>query len=289
MPSRKKIEDLILKLTPRLAAHQKKVADFFIEHLDLVALLPIQEVARKAGVSEATIVRFAKLLGFKGYKELKEILSATLQDQLSPTAQFQKAVADQGPSTDLLTLSSRNVISNIQNTVQSIDPKMFDQVVDSIISAERIYCLGLEISSHLAQLMTFLLRLYSYDAQYISLDYFRYREQIAYMTSQDLLIAFSFSPYSRETVEALATAKERRIRSIAFTDKKIAPIRSFASYCLQIKTDNIMFSNSLGAVVTVINAIINELNFKDRERTLNALNIIEQSMKDKRYFVTSEA
>jgi DNA-binding MurR/RpiR family transcriptional regulator len=47
-----------------------------------------------------------------------------------------------------------------------------------------------------------------------------------------------------------------------------------------------MFSNSLGAVVTVINAIIIELNFRDKERTLNALKIIEENIKDERYFIS---
>jgi DNA-binding MurR/RpiR family transcriptional regulator len=285
--SYKQIENRIYQSLPHLASHQKKVADFMLEHMDLVALLPIQQVAKKAAVSEATIVRFAQLLGYKGYKELKETLSSTLQQHLTPTAQFHMAVAEKEKSPDTLKLAAQNVISNIHDTVQSIDPVVLSKVVAAIMSAQRVYCIGLEISSHLAQLMTFLLRLYSYNAQYLSMDYFRYPEQIAYMTKKDLLIGFSFSPYSRETIEAFALAKKRQISTIAFTDKKTAPIRHTATFCLQIKTDNLMFSNSLGAVVTVINAIINELNFKDKERTLRALEIIEDSIQDQRYFMTT--
>lgn len=285
----KKIEEQIYTLLPQLAGHQKKVANFFLEHLDLVALLPIQEVAHKAGASEATIVRFAQLLGFRGYKELKTTLSSHLKDQISPTARFRIAVAEKEKSPDVLKLASQNVIFNIQDTIKSVDPMVFDQAVDGIINAQRIYCLGLEISSHLAQLMTFLLRQYSYDAQYISMDYFRYHEQIAYMGPNDLIIAFSFSPYSRETVDALDMAKKHGISSVVFTDKKSAPARLSATYCFQIKTDNIMFSNSLGAVVTVINAMITELNFKDKDRTLRALEIIEDSIKNDAYFINPTA
>jgi len=286
-PVRKNIEDRIVRSLPQLAQNQKKAAVFILEHMDVVALLPINQVALKAGVSEATIVRFAQVLGFSGYKELKETLSTSLQNQLSPMARFRLAMAENETSPDVLTLASQNVITNIQDTIQSVDPQVFSRAVDRIIAAKRIYCLGLEISSHLAQLMTFLLRLYSYDAQYLSFDYFQYLEQIAYMTDRDLLIGFSFSPYSRETIDALSLAKKRKIDSILFTDKKSAPARRWASLCFQIKTDNIMFSNSLGAIVTVINAIIIELNFKDKERTLTALANIENSIKDARYFVTS--
>ncbi len=286
MKKRKAIESAILELVPSLPANQKKVADFFLEHIDLVALLPIKDVAKQAGVSEASIVRFAQLLGYKGYKELKDELSTTLKNQLSPTEYHQLAITEKQKTPDIFKLVAHNVIINIDDTIKSIEIKTFSNAVDSIIGAQRIYCLGIELSHHLSRLMTFLLRQYSYDANYLSTDFLKYREQIAYMTANDLLIAFSFSPYSRETVEAIAFARERGIPSIAFTDKKTSPIREFATYCLQIKTDNIMFSNSLGAVVTVINAIIIELNFRDKERTLNALKIIEENIKDERYFIS---
>jgi len=286
MEQRKAIESAILELVPSLPANQKKVADFFLEHIDLVALLPIKDVAQKAAVSEASIVRFAQLLGYKGYKELKDELSTTLKNQLSPTEHYQLAITEKEKTPDIFKLVAHNVITNITDTIKSIDINIFSNVVDSIIAAQRIYCLGMELSHQLSRLMTFLLRTYSYDAHYLSVDFLQYREQIAYMTPSDLLIAFSFSPYSRETVEAISFAKARGINSIAFTDKKTAPIRDFATFSLQIKTDNIMFSNSLGAIVTVINAIIIELNFRDKERTLNALKIIEENIKDERYFIS---
>ena len=286
MKKRKAIESAILELVPSLAANQKKVADVFLDNIELVALLPIKDVAKQAAVSEASIVRFAQLLGYRGYKELKDELSTSLKNQLSPTEYYQLAITEKEKTPDIFKLVAHNVITNIDDTIKSIDFKTFSNAVDSIIAAQRINCLGIELSHHLSRLMTFLLRQYSYDARYLSTDFLKYREQIAYLTPKDLLIAFSFSPYSRETVEAIAFARERGIPSIAFTDKKTSPIREFATYCLQIKTDNIMFSNSLGAVVTVINAIIIELNFRDKERTLNALKIIEENIKDERYFIS---
>jgi len=286
METRKAIEHSILELVPSLPANQKKVADFLLENLELVALLPIKDVAEKAEVSEASIVRFAQLLGYSGYKELKDELSTTLKNQLSPIEHYHLAITEKQKTPDIFKLVAHNVITNINDTIKSIDFNTFSNAVDSIIAAQRINCIGIELSHHLSRLMTFLLRQYSYDAHYLSTDFLKYREQIAYMTPNDLLIAFSFSPYSRETVEGVAFARDRGIPSIAFTDKKTSPIREFATYTLQIKTDNIMFSNSLGAVVTVINAIIIELNFRDKERTLNALKIIEENIKDERYFIS---
>ncbi len=103
MKTRKAIETSILNLVPSLPPNQKKVADFFLEHIDLVALLPIRDVAQKAAVSEASIVRFAQLLGYKGYKELKDELSTTLRKQLSPTEHYQLAITESTTPSNLST------------------------------------------------------------------------------------------------------------------------------------------------------------------------------------------
>jgi len=286
MVNTKAFEERIYAVLPSLPANQKNVANFFLEHKDFLALIPIQDVAREASVSKASVVRFARSLGFRGYKELKENLSESLKNRLSPTEQYRMAASEMEKTPDVLKLVVNNVTDNIHATIKSLDYRTFSNAVDAIIAAQHIYCFGLELSSHLSRLMTFLLRLYSYDAHALSMDTARFQEQIAFFTPRDLVIAFSFSPYSRETVEAVYFAKDKGIPSIAFTDTKIAPIRGCATYCIQIKTDNIMFSNSLGAVAVVINAIITELNFRDKERTLRALQIIEESIKDDRYFIT---
>ncbi len=286
MKKRKELEELIYSIVHSLPPNQKKVADFFLENIDLVALLPIKDIALKANVSEASIVRFAQSLGYKGFKELKAVLSTTLKNKLSPTEYYQFAVTEKEKTPDIITLVANNVITNINDTLKSINYHEFSNVVDRIMKARQIYCLGLEISYQFASMLTFLLRLYGYDAHTLSLNFLHYQEQIAFLTEDDLLVAFSFSPYSRPTIEAVSYASERKIPVIAFTDKKIAPVNKYSTHCLQIKTDNIMFTNSLGAVAVVINAIITELNLQDKERTLHALEIIEKNINDSRYFIT---
>ncbi len=286
MPNQKEFENRIIQALPQLPNNQKEIANFFLEHKDIAALLSIHEVAKRVNVSEATIVRFAQSLGYKGYKELKSRLSVSLENRISPVEKYQQAITQKDSTPDVLHLVAQNVAENINDTIHSIDPQQFSNAIDSIINANSIYCMGLELSYHFALILTYMLRMYAYDAHHFNPGILKFKERVAYLKKDDLLIAFSFSPYSRETIEAVEYAQERGIHVIAFTDTKIAPIRKHASHCIQIKTDNIMFTNSLGAVTVVLNAIITELNFRDSERTLHALKIIEENIKDDRYFIT---
>ena len=54
-----------------LSRAERKVADFLIDNPDDILPLYITELADRCGASEATIVRFAKKLGFDGYQQLK--------------------------------------------------------------------------------------------------------------------------------------------------------------------------------------------------------------------------
>ncbi len=279
------VKDLIYERLPELPSNQRKTAEFFLNNIHMVALLPISEVAQKANVSEASIVRFSKGLGFKGYRELKQKLSSTLKTQLSPTEKFQFASAEKQKRPDTLKRVSQNAIQNIQDTIDGLDRDMFYQLVDQIMNADHIYCMGMELSFQLSQMMTFLLQLYSYNAHTLSANFFHFSEQIASLTPKDLLIAFSFSPYSRETVETMDLAKQKGIPTLAFTDKRTSPIHMHADTCIHIQTENILFSNTLAAITVILNAIITELNFRDSDRILGALKTIESTIQDSRYYI----
>ncbi len=283
-----KIENLIKSMVPSLTGNQRKVAEFFLGNLNVVALLPIKTIALQANVSEASIVRFAQTLGYQGYKELKNELSASLQTQLSPSQKYQATLDGLENTSEALNRVTKNALSNINATIHDLEPQTLAEIADRIIKARRIYCFGVEISSIFARLLTFLLRLYTYESHHLSLDFLPFQEQIATLSKQDLLVAFSFSPYSRETIETLSLADRLNIPSIVFTDRRTAPATQFANIAVFIQTDNIMFSNSLSAVAVVINAIITELNIRDRTRTLEALNLIENTIEDERYFIKPE-
>ena len=54
-----------------LPAQQQAAASFFLDHLKDVPFLSVPELARRARVSEATIVRLAQRLGYSGFSDLK--------------------------------------------------------------------------------------------------------------------------------------------------------------------------------------------------------------------------
>jgi DNA-binding MurR/RpiR family transcriptional regulator len=278
------IQQKIINNLPRYSKNQKILANFILENLQTIPLLSVNQVARQTGVSTATIVRFARLLDFDGYLEFKQELTEILKEQLSPLEKYKSTLSHKDEYQNTLGKVVETVIDNIQFSVKNNDLEEFKHITSHIIGAENIYCIGMGISHYLAELMAYLLKLYVKRAFAMSNDSPSFPEQIILMTPKDLLITFSFPPYSRPTVEAAILAKKSGIPVISFTDIKTAPVVEFSDHFLVAKTDNILFTNSLGAISVLMNALVTELALRQDKQVLEGLQKIERFVNDRRYY-----
>ena len=76
------ILQVISNKIPGLAESQQTLGAYILEHYREVANLSALDLGKKAGVSDATVVRFAKAIGFSSYAELKKELYSTVLLQL---------------------------------------------------------------------------------------------------------------------------------------------------------------------------------------------------------------
>lgn len=101
-------------------------------------------------------------------------------------------------------------IKNINETIQLINKHTFDAVIDLILQSERVFTMGLGISFLLSQILAYQLTQVGVDANFFRNDTSSFYDQILFATNRDTIIAFSFPPYSVDTIEAAKFAKERK-------------------------------------------------------------------------------
>jgi DNA-binding MurR/RpiR family transcriptional regulator len=278
------IQKMIMKKLPEYSKNQRLLANFILENLQTAPLLSVGQLAQKAGVSSATVVRFSRVLGFRGYLEFRSHLMELLKEKLSPVEKFKATLSKKDEYHDSLHKIAHQVVQNIDLSLQNNTLYDFKHIVTHFREAENIYCLGLGISRFLAEIMAYQLMLYLKKAYAMSGDSLSFTEQTVLLNPKDLLITFSFPPYSRQTVEAAKLAQQMDIPVVSFTDKKTAPIAEFSQHILIAKTDNILFTNSLGAISMLMNALITEIALTENQRVLAGLEKIEKYFNDPRYF-----
>jgi DNA-binding MurR/RpiR family transcriptional regulator len=272
------IKEKIRKRYSTLPKNQKKIADFIVENFDRVPFLNVQEMAASTSSSVASIVRFAQRTGFEGFKELQEEIGASLQDRLQHPEVF-TIPSGKAEKDDILTLIAQQDVKNINTTLQLIERSVFDRSIKTILKARHVHTAGLGISYLLAEVLSYQLNQVGVASSPLRQGSTNFAEQVLYFQPNDVLIVFSFQPYSQETIDAARIAFEKGIKVIAITNKENAPATFYADSSLLVKSENMLYTNSFAAISVLINAISTQCAMKDKARAETMLAELDAIMK----------
>ena len=126
-----KIKTALLNLKPS----EKKIANYILKHPEEISDLPIAELAQKCGTSDASVVRFSRSLGYKGYQDLKIKISS---DIAFKSGKIQGVVNTDDDLNTVITKISKNNMLAIENTMDVIDRQEVDRAVNALINAGKI-------------------------------------------------------------------------------------------------------------------------------------------------------
>lgn len=264
--------------------NQQIVGEYIINNLDEIPFLNIQELSQATNVSVASIVRFAQAIGFSGFNELRAEIASSLKSQLNNKEIF-PLFEKHKTKEDLLTEVANVDITNINSTLNLIDRKVFDDVIESINSADRVFTAGLGISYLLAEILAYQLTQVGIDSSTFKHTHTLFHEQVLFMKPKDLLIVFSFPPYSKETVDVAQFASKRGFDVIAVTNMHASPVTFFTKANLIVKSDNMLFTNSFAAISVLINAIATASAVRKRSRANKILKETEKIMVDQNQII----
>ncbi len=246
-----------------LSKGHRRIAEYIAQHYDKAVFMTAAALGENCGVSESTVVRFAMAMGYEGYPELREALSSLVRQRLTSEQRF--AIASGIEQQDVLQTVLRNDEQNIRKTVEDISQTEFDDVVERLLNARRIYVMGLRSAAPLAQFMYHYLHQIMDDVVLVSNTTGDVFEEIARIGETDVLVGISFPRYSTRTVECMRFARQNGAQVVGLTDGDMSPLREAADVCLCASTDMASFVDSLAAPLSVINALVVSVGLHRRE------------------------
>jgi DNA-binding MurR/RpiR family transcriptional regulator len=262
------IRDTILRHAAELPRQQRLIADYILDHTTAIPFVSVPDLARRAGVSEATVVRFAQRLGYSGFTELKMAVVDVIEQGLEGS---EAELSDDEPTESVLDAVASLEVNNIRRTVGGLDQEVFGRAARAVAQAEHVYACGVGISSFLVDLLCYALRQIGIRAVALTGRGTSPREPVVLMTEGDLVIGVSLPPYSRQTLDVMEAAAERGVGILAVTDRISAPAARMTDLVLVVKSDNLMFTNAVAAVGVLANALAAQAATVNRERALHAI------------------
>ncbi len=251
------MEDSIISLT-RIKQHyhllsnsEKKIADYILENFKNFKSITAQSLADDTKTSPATIVRFCRAIGFKGFVDFKMFLE---NEFISPSANWLQV----SPEESMAMIKQKSFAFNrgsMDETLSIIDDNELEKTVDLIQSASQIIIIGEGGSGSSARA--------AYDAflqigircDYIEDPFFQFLA-ISNMDKNGIVLGFSHSGMSRNVYESMKLAYERDITTIGFVGITGSPLTKYLHIVLFTGVSNHpFFSDTLSARICELNVV----------------------------------
>lgn len=254
---------------------QRAIARYMLEHYDKAAYMTALKLGSEVNVSESTVVRFAIELGFDGYPALQKSLRELIRTRLT-TLQRIEIANDRIGDGDILDKVVNFDIEKMKITLDCINRDDFNRAVDTVISARRIYIMGVRSSASLAQFMNFYFTMMFDDVKLVNTQSrSEIFEQLFRIGPDDVIIGISFPRYSKRIVNAMEFAKSRGAKTIALTDSNDSPIAEISDCVLTARSDMASFVDSLVAPLSIINAMTVAVGRKKEKELMGVFNELE--------------
>ena len=199
-----------------LTAAEKKTADFIMANRGQSQYLSIAELANYSGVAEATVSRFCRRLGYKGYNAFRLAL-ANASSSLAPEAGLLSGPVE---STDSFEEMCQKLYSADQTamyrTLELIREETIRQAADMLHAAHRVVCMGQGGSMLLAQDACHLFSTVSGKFSAVADSHTQIMTAVN-MDEHDLILFFSFSGATKELIDTMQTARARGVKTMLVT------------------------------------------------------------------------
>ncbi|MDH4265653.1 MAG: MurR/RpiR family transcriptional regulator [Deltaproteobacteria bacterium] len=261
---------------PSLSKQQKKVADFFLTQGAEAAFLSVAELAHQVRTSQATVVRFSRVIGFKGYPDLQRELQNWIRQKISPSRVLQNLMI-KAPEENVYRRIFQIDRQNLDETEEANPQEKLDRAVREIIQAKRIGFIGFRTSQAMAYLLYFFIGRVRKNCELLD-DGGNLTNQLMYYGAKDLLLAISFPRYSRLTLEILKYGKKMGCKIIVITDNPVSPVGQMADVILLSERKSATYFNSLASAVTLVNCLVAGVSLKSKHslKTLESFDQIDK-------------
>lgn len=263
---------------PTFRPAERRLADEILNDPERVVHLSITELACQANVSDATIVKFCKRLGYKGFQEFKILLAQNVVVKQPPVYGQVEANDEVGTIKEKIFQAN---ITALQDTVQVLSNKALEATVQMITKAGEIHFYGMGASGIVAldaeqKFSRIGLRSNAFVDGHMQVT------RASLLRPGDVAIGLSYSGKTREIVKALQTATSAGASTIAITNYSTSAVAGVADLILLTAShENILRSGAISSRIvqlSVIDALFIAVSLVDFEQSKKSLEKTKQAI-----------
>jgi DNA-binding MurR/RpiR family transcriptional regulator len=269
---RQRLEDHL----PSLTKSQQRIASYLLANYDEAAFLPAADMAERLDLSEATMSRFAKAIGYEGFRDLRRCLEGLFRAEATPASRLQQKLGELASSQGhVLTKVLAMEVQYLTEASQSVDPADFDDAVKILLSGRRVFVFASGPSGILADLAEWRLRRLGILTISMTESGRHLLEKLQLLQAGDVVLVAGFHHVQPELIAVLDHAQATGCRSILLTDTLGPALREKPDVILAARRGPVSTFHSLTVPMSILNALILAVAMARPDGSLAALNRLQ--------------
>ncbi len=279
------VDDQLRSALPDMTRAERQLATHILSHYPVAALGSITQLARASQVSTPTVVRLAQKLGYKGYPDLQSSMRGEVEAMLVTPLTKHDSRAAGVPDMHILNRFAEAVVSNMQATLNQIDPAEFDQAVALLADPRRrVFALGGRITHATADYFASLMAAVRPGVTLLSDNAATWPPVLLDMVSGDVLLVFDIRRYENAVLLVAEMAREQGVEIILITDRWLSPAAAHAShtFCCHIEAPSAWDSNVV--LMVLVETLLAAVQDRTWGQTAERMQRLEQLYARTRFF-----
>ena len=269
---------------------EQRAADYILGHLEEARELPLDQLAKRARVSQPTVLRMVRALGFGGYRDFRYQLVLELARNLSEADLTTRPLYGYTlrPGERLEDIPGNMVAMAermLEETLKNFSIRTYKKIVEVLRGARLIDIYSVENSEVTDQDFLAKLLYLGFSCRHFS-DHYYQRISAGSLTDQNVAVGISYSGSSRDTVDVMRTAKKAGATTIVLTNFKDSPISRYADYLICTSQDQFFYGDSIfsrTSQLLIVDMIYMGIIASDYDRYAKRLDSCEKVVREKAY------
>ncbi|WP_157944709.1 MurR/RpiR family transcriptional regulator [Mangrovicella endophytica] len=248
----------------RLTPAQRRIAQCMVEHSAGLGFLSSMELAKLANVSQPSVTRFAMVLGFEGYLEMRRFLRSGLSGEAAAPADVE---------TNRYQAAALSEASNLTELAQALgDADLIDRFGEALAHSRPLAVLGLRASAGLATQFEYFASKVHPNVRLLAAGGSLIEDQIeqCHAAGGRTLLAFMMPLYPRETLRTIAFARQVGMRVALVADASYVDHDGLADMLLTARVNSrLVYDSYAGASVLIsvlLDAMCSHMNGEAQKR-----------------------
>lgn len=257
----------LLKST-KLTKTGKVIAEFIIDNVEEACFMTSTDIAMKLSVSESSVIRFSRALGFTGFMDFQRNLRNSYKDNVysmssNITVPYErlKMSMERGEA-NFMEEFLVNTEANISSVLKNNSRETFDKAADLIIKSRKKFVIASRANSGVGAYTYFLLKHMLPDVYPTNDSNANVIDHLSDIGKEDCVIVYSFPRYSKLDKMAVQMAEDAGAGIVVITDKRSALLAQYADIVFTVGLNSSTFFNSYVDVEFLMETLCADINKK---------------------------